>query len=128
MSALSKKLRRDLLRLKGQVATIALVLACGIMAMIMLRSSYRSLLAARDSYYTDYRFADVFARVERAPRSVAIRLGKLPGVALAYPRIVEDVMIPLADEPDPPWKLAVRDAAGRKTAQTAQGRADFARG
>ena len=72
MSALDRKLGRDLWRLKGQVATIALVLACGIMAMIMLRSTWQSLLGARDSYYERFRFADVFARLERAPEAVAL--------------------------------------------------------
>ena len=65
MSALDRKLGRDLWRLKGQVATIALVLACGIMAMIMLRSTWQSLLGARDAYYERYRFGDVFAHLER---------------------------------------------------------------
>jgi putative ABC transport system permease protein len=101
VSALGVKLRRDLWRLKGQVATIALVLGCGIMAMIMLRSTYLSLLAARDQYYTDYRFADVFARVERAPQSVTTRLERIDGVAVAYARMVREVMIPMASEPDP---------------------------
>lgn len=101
MSMLERKLRRDLWRLKGQVGTIALVLACGIMAMVMLRSAYGSLLGARDEYYARYRFGDVFSHLERAPASVAHRLEALPGVALVYPRIVEDVMVPIADEPDP---------------------------
>ncbi len=101
MSMLDRKLRRDLWRLKGQVATIALVLACGIMAMIMLRSTLTSLLGARDAYYERYRFADVFARLERAPDDVAKQLERLPGVAVASTRIVEDVMVPMSDEPDP---------------------------
>ena len=101
MSVLATKVRRDLWRLKGQVATIALVLACGIMAMIMLRSTFQSLLAARDVYYANYRFADVFARLERAPLGVAARLEQIPGVAVVEPRIVEEVMVPLAGEPDP---------------------------
>jgi putative ABC transport system permease protein len=101
VSVLGTKLRRDLWRLKGQVATIALVLACGIMAMIMLRSAYQSLLAARDHYYAEARFADVFARTERAPEEVAERLARLEGVAVAYSRIVREVMIPMTSEPDP---------------------------
>ena len=92
MSALDRKLGRDLWRLKGQVATIALVLACGIMAMIMLRSTWQSLLEARDAYYEQYRFGDVFAHLERAPDAALPRIERLPGVALAYPRVVEDVM------------------------------------
>jgi putative ABC transport system permease protein len=101
VSALGKKLRRDLLRLRGQVVTISLVLACGIMSMIMLRSTYESLLVARDRYYTEYRFADVFAHVERAPDHIARRLEAVPGVARVDTRVVEDVMVPLPDEPDP---------------------------
>jgi putative ABC transport system permease protein len=101
MSALDRKLGRDLWRMKGQVATIALVLACGIMAMIMLRSTWQSLLGARDAYYEQYRFGDVFAHLERAPDGVAARLARLPGVALVYPRLVKDVMLPMANEPDP---------------------------
>jgi putative ABC transport system permease protein len=101
VSALDRKLGRDLWRLKGQVATIALVLACGIMAMVMLRSTWQSLLGARDAYYEQYRFGDVFARLERAPDAVLPRLERLSGVALAYARISEDVMVAMPDEPDP---------------------------
>lgn len=101
MTVLGRKLFRDLLRLRGQVITIALVLACGVLAMIMLRATYASLLRSRDAYYADQRFADVFARLERAPESVAARLGALPGVARLHTRVVEDVMVPLAAEPEP---------------------------
>lgn len=107
MTSLNKKLARDLWRLKGQVSTIALVLACGIMAMVMLRSTWHSLVAARDDYYASQRFADVFARLERAPLTLAARLERLPGVALAEPRIVEEVMLPLDEEPDPVTGLIV---------------------
>ncbi|MFO0728090.1 MAG: FtsX-like permease family protein [Myxococcota bacterium] len=101
MSALSKKMLRDLGHLKGQVATIAVVLACGIMAMLMLESTYSSLVDSREAYYAEERFADVFARLERAPMSVAARLEALPGVARVYDRIVKAVMLPLPDQPEP---------------------------
>jgi putative ABC transport system permease protein len=101
VTALAKKRRRDLLRLKGQVATIGLVLACGVMAMIMLRSTYQSLIAARDAYYAEERFGDVFARLVHAPDHVAAELERLPGVARVYPRVVRDVMVPLPDADDP---------------------------
>jgi putative ABC transport system permease protein len=71
------------------------------MAMLMMRSTYRSLLAARDSYYATYRFGDVFARLVRAPDFVGERLGQIPGVMVAYTRIAKDVMVPIAGEPDP---------------------------
>lgn len=101
MSALDRKLGRDLWRLKGQVATIALVLACGVMAMIMMRSTWQSLLEARDDYYEQYRFGHVFAHLERAPEHVAQRLAAIPGVGEVYTRLVQAVMVPMADEPDP---------------------------
>ena len=48
---LETKLGRDLARLKGQVITIGLVLACGVMSMIMLASTVQSLERSRDEYY-----------------------------------------------------------------------------
>jgi hypothetical protein len=43
MPALDRKLVREVSRLKGQIATIALVLAGGITCFIALRGTYRSL-------------------------------------------------------------------------------------
>ena len=100
MSVLRRKLRRDLRRLAGQVATIALVLACGIMTTVTLRGAFDSLVARRDAYYAASRFAHVFARVERAPLAVADELARIPGVAAVDARVVEDVLVPLAGEPD----------------------------
>ncbi|MCK6549150.1 ABC transporter permease [Myxococcota bacterium] len=101
MSPLGRKLLRDLKSLKGQVATISIVLTCGLMAMIMLQSTYESLLGSREEYYREQRFADVFARLERAPDAIADRLEQIPGVSEVYTRVVEDVMVPLATEPEP---------------------------
>ncbi len=94
-SSLDRKLLREISRLKGQIATIALVLASGITCFIGLRGTYASLEWARDSYYDRYRFADVFARVERAPESAARRIEALPGVALVQTRIAEEVTVPI---------------------------------
>jgi putative ABC transport system permease protein len=101
VSRLRRKLGRDLLRMKGQVLTIALVLACGVMAMIMMRSTYESLVRSRDAYYSEYRFGDLFARLERAPEYVRARLERIPGVARVYTRVVEDVMVPISTLPEP---------------------------
>lgn len=101
MAALDRKLGRDLRRLWGQVFTTALVLGCGVMAMLMLRSTWNSLVDSREEYYAQERFADVFVRVERAPNGVARRVEALPGVARVHTRIVEEVMVPMPGEPDP---------------------------
>jgi putative ABC transport system permease protein len=101
VSVLERKLGRDLRRLAGQVATIALVLTCGIMAMVMMRGTFASLLDARDAYYASGRFAEVFARLQRAPEAIVARVEAIDGVARAESRLVEDVMVPLADAPEP---------------------------
>ncbi|HXK18252.1 MAG TPA: FtsX-like permease family protein [Polyangiaceae bacterium] len=93
--ALNRKLLRELLRLKGQILTIALVIASGITSFIALRGTYASLEASRQAYYDRYRFAHVFARVKRAPESLASRIEALPGVARAQTRVAEEVTLPI---------------------------------
>lgn len=101
MSPVFRKLLRDLSRLRGQVISIALVVACGIASFVAMRSAYDSLLFSRDSYYGAYRFGDVFARLERAPRSLETALERVPGVAQVYTRVVESAMVPMPDMPRP---------------------------
>jgi putative ABC transport system permease protein len=95
VSVLDRKLLRDLMRLKGQALTIALVVAVGVANYITLRSAWRALGDSKTAYYEEYRFADVFARVKRAPDSVTDQLGDVRGVASVYPRIVEEVLLPI---------------------------------
>jgi hypothetical protein len=87
VSALDRKLLRDTARLKGQVATIAVVLAGGIISFIALRGTEQSIDRARDVYYDRQRFAHVFATLERAPESVARKIEALPGVAAIQTRV-----------------------------------------
>ena len=70
MKALDRKLWRDLGRMWSQVLTIAVVVASGVAGFIATLSAIDSLSAARDRFYAQGRFADVFATVKRAPRSV----------------------------------------------------------
>jgi len=95
VSALDRKLLREAARMTGQIATIAIVLAAGITCFIALRGTYESLEWSRQSYYDRYRFADVFATLERAPESVASRIEALPGVARAQTRVVKEVTLPM---------------------------------
>src|SRR5690606_40657500 len=84
VSALGKKLRRDLWRLKGQVTTIALVLACGITTMIMLRSAWQSLNVARDTYYDLYRVAVGLEWLGSAPESLCKEPHSAQGVEYSH--------------------------------------------
>ncbi|MDH4286002.1 MAG: ABC transporter permease, partial [Gallionella sp.] len=101
MSPLGKILWRDLWHLRGQVLAAALVVACGVMAQVSMRSAYISLQAAQANYYDSYRFADVFANLKRAPESLADQIRALPGVAQVRTRVVADVTldVPGLNEP-----------------------------
>ncbi len=101
MRALDRKLLRDVGRLKGQVLTIALVLAGGITSFIALRGTYTSLLRSRDAYYDRQRFAHVFAQLERAPEHIARRLEAIPGVASVQTRVSKEVTLPIEGMPRP---------------------------
>ena len=97
MSVLDRKLFREVIRLRGQALTIAIVVASGVACYISLQSAWRALYDSRDLYYETNRFADVFVHLDRAPKSVASQIAELPGVARAYPRIVERVRLPMDD-------------------------------
>ncbi len=87
MRALDRKLLRELWRLRGQMLSIGLVVASGIMAVITMRGSYESLVEAQQSYYREMRFAEIWAPLKRAPESLRRKLEALPGVASADTRV-----------------------------------------
>lgn len=101
MSALTRMLLRDLWSLRGQALAAALVIACGIASFVAMRSVYHSLLDAQMRYYRDYRFAEVFAGIKRAPENLAARIRDIPGVGQVRTRIVTEVLldVPGLDEP-----------------------------
>ncbi len=101
VTPLGRKLLRDLASMRGQVVTIALVVACGIASYVALRCAYVSLETARDRHYGAQRFGDVFARLSRAPNSVRAKLEAIPGVAVVETRVVADGLMPLDDLPEP---------------------------
>src|SRR5215216_4857828 len=89
MRALDIKLFRDLLRLWAQALAIALVVAGGVATLVLAVGSHRSLDETRGAYYERNRFADVFATVSRAPKTVLDRIEEIPGVAAAEVRIAK---------------------------------------
>ncbi|HEX6373030.1 MAG TPA: ABC transporter permease [Longimicrobium sp.] len=93
MRPLDRKLTRDLWRLRGQVVSIALVVASGIAGIVTFKSALDSLEASRARYYADARFADVFASLERAPEPLAARLAAIPGVSAVQTRVVAGVVL-----------------------------------
>lgn len=101
MKALDRKLLRDLGQHKGQAATIALVVACGIAGFLAAMGTYLSLVAARDDYYTQARFADIFVVLKRAPEWLGRRIAEVPGVAEAETRLVFEANLHFADDAVP---------------------------
>ncbi len=95
MSMLARKLARDLWQVKGQVVTIALVVASGIAAFSASLSTHESLQRMQASYYESARFAHVFAAARRAPNATAARLREIGGVAEAETTISFDVLLDL---------------------------------
>ena len=93
MTALNKKLLRDLWRMRGQLVTVALVVACGIATYVTMRGSYESIANAQREYYAKYRFADVFITLKRAPNSLDTSIAAIPGVASVQTRIVVEVTL-----------------------------------
>jgi putative ABC transport system permease protein len=93
MRALHRKLLRDLWRLRGQVLAIALVMASGVGVLVMSLTTVEALGETALAYYERYRFADVFARVERAPEHLADRLRAIPGVQAVETRVVHTAML-----------------------------------
>ncbi len=89
VSALDRKLARDLWRLRGQLIAVVLVIACGVGTFVTTRGMYESLVQARAEYYARYRFAEVFAYVKRAPEALLREIAAMPEAA----RVASDISL-----------------------------------
>ena len=101
MNALDLKLWRDLRHLRGQVLAIAAVIASGVACFIMFMSTVDSLQLSRELYYRDYRFAEIFAPLKRAPESVQKRINEIHGVDKVDTRIVAPLTIDIEGVSEP---------------------------
>src|SRR5215472_1411405 len=101
LSALDRKLLRDLWHLRGQMITVALIVASGIATYVTMRGAYESVQQAQQTEYVRYHFADIFAQLKRAPNNLAAQINTIPGVSAVETRVVVEVNldIPGLDEP-----------------------------
>ena len=104
---LDRKLLRDLAGLKGQAIAIAMVIVSGVATVVMSVSTLDSLRRTQEAYYRDYRFADVFASLKRAPEALRSRILEIPGVDAVETRVVAAASLDLPDFPDPVRALLV---------------------
>jgi len=107
VKALDRKLWRDLGKMKSQALAIALVVTCGVATFIMFLSTLAALRATQESFYREYRFAEVFATLKRAPESLRQRLQDIPGVSQVETRVVAQVRLDMPDFAEPVTALMV---------------------
>src|SRR5438105_14893977 len=93
ISALDRKLLRDVWQMKGQTLAICLVIACGVSTFVMSLTLIRSMEQTQQTYYQEHRFADVWSHVKRAPKTLETRLTEIPGVRRLETRIVAEVTL-----------------------------------
>jgi putative ABC transport system permease protein len=101
MKVLDKKLFRGIWRQRGQALAVAAVVLCGTASYICVASAHRNLLLTRDTYYSQYRFADFEIHLERAPLTSAFKLEAIPGVRQVRARIVKEVNLDIEGQDEP---------------------------
>lgn len=101
MKAIDRKLVRDGLQMWGQILAICAVIACGVATFVMSLSALEALRTTQATYYEQYRFADVFVGLKRAPNSLEPRFAEIAGVAHVQTRVVRDVTLDLPDLNEP---------------------------
>jgi putative ABC transport system permease protein len=101
MLAINRKLLRDLWHARSQALAIALVVGSGVAMFVLMLSTFASLGLTKTRYYAQYRFADVFASLKRAPLSVAEDIASIPGVARSETRVVADVTLDIPGDAMP---------------------------
>ncbi|KAA1174923.1 FtsX-like permease family protein [Marinobacter salinexigens] len=100
-SVLNTKLRRELWQMRGQVFAIALVIAGGVAVCVMSLLNYSSLSATRAQYYEQYRFAEVFVGLKRAPAHVLEEVASVPGVGAVSARVEGGAKLDIPGFDDP---------------------------
>lgn len=101
MTALNRKLLRDLWAAKGQVLAIALVLAGGIATYVMSASTLDSLQRTQARLYDEFRFPLLFSGLKRAPVSLLERIRAVEGIREVEGRVVAPANLELPGYPQP---------------------------
>src|SRR5690625_427090 len=91
MRAIDLKLLRDLKAMRGQAVAIGFVIVAGVSAFVAMTSISHTLTNTLETYYTEFRFADGFGSVRRAPEHVAERLELVSGISTVQTRVAAGV-------------------------------------
>ena len=90
MGILLKKLIRDINEAKGQFISILVIVMIGVAFYSGINATFKNLSEASTKYYSEYRFADVWADFYKAPESITDRIKSLSYVKMVTGRIVQD--------------------------------------
>lgn len=101
MNVMRRKLIRDLRSNLGTLLSVIAITVIGAGVLIGLGGTQRDLQAGQLAYYRQYRFADFWIDLKKAPQSAVRRIGALPGVDAVRGRVVYDVILDLANEARP---------------------------
>jgi putative ABC transport system permease protein len=111
--ALQRKLWRELWQLRSQALAIAVVIAGGVATLVMSLSTLDALRDSRDAYYRDYRFAEVFASLKRAPQELLAQIAAVEGVQQVESRVVAAARLEVEGFADPATALLISLPDGR---------------
>ncbi len=101
MRTLNRKILRNLWGMKAQVIAIVMVIASGVATFIMSVSTMQSLKLTQATFYTECRFAEVFASLKRAPESLRSRIQEISGINHVETRVSAPLTIDIPDFSDP---------------------------
>ena len=73
--------------MKGQALAIAMVIVSGVATYVISVSTLDSLRETRAVFYRDYRFAELFVSLKRAPESSSETVRAIPGVDRVETRV-----------------------------------------
>ena len=107
---------RDLRAMRGQALAIIFVILSGVAAFVSMTSVMDSLEWTLDNYYSEYRFADGFASVRRAPEQLKERLIMLPGIGRVETRVMAGVNLEITDFDEPVSGVIVSVPEGKQPA------------
>jgi putative ABC transport system permease protein len=116
MRALDRKMLRDLWGMRGQALAIALVIVAGVATYVAMTSVMDTLQRTLATYYREYRFADGFASVRRAPERLHARLRIVPGVGRVETRVTAGVSLEVPGFGEPVAGLLVSVPEGGQPA------------
>jgi len=126
ISALDRKLLRNLRSMAGQGLAIALVIAGGVSLFLLMAGMTGSLSETRRAYYERYAFADIWAPVVRAPQSLLADIRAIDGVRVAETRVRDVALLDMPEMIEPATAMVIsmpdRGEAGVNRTHLVEGR------